>query len=133
MKLVRDLESFAEPIDQAIRDAVRAVIAAGKPVRGSEKRVRVALDEKNDLARFVTRTGELLESRGFANLPRLRRGSQVVPSCHQLTVGPWRGVFLVDPAGELVVGLLFSKQPHQLDDRLEELVLKYAPTDEGSP
>ena len=132
MELVRDAESFAAPIDRAIKEAVGAVIAAGKPVRGSEKRVRVALDQKRDLETFVAKTKELLESRGFGDLPRLRRGAQIVSNCHQLTVGPWRGIFLVDPAGDFVVGLLFSKAPHRLDERLDELVLRYPPKDEES-
>lgn len=133
MKLLRDAESFARPLDRAIEEAFPAVLAAATPVHGSEKRVRIALDQKNDLYTFVRKTDELLRSRGFGDLPKLRRGSLFVPHCHQLVVGPWRGIFLVDPSGELVVGLVFSKEPHQFDERLNELIPKYSPTSEVPP
>lgn len=125
MKLVRDPRSFQAPLDEAWAASVRAAIAAGVVVHGAEARIRAALDERDALLRFVARIGELLRSEAFIDLPRQRRGTQIVPYCHHLTVGPWRGVFLVDPAGELVVALLFSKAPHRLDERLGELVLQY--------
>jgi len=127
VRLVRDAESFGEPLDRAIDAAVDTVIAAGLLVRGSAARVCAALQEKQDLETFVARVGDLLAARGFADLPRLRRAGRVVPHCHALRVGPWRGVFLVDPAGEFAVGLLFSKAPHLLDDRLDELVRRHGP------
>lgn len=126
MKLVRDVQSFAEPLDRAIEEAVHAVIAAGNPVRGSENRVARMLQEKKDLESFIQATGRHLENRSFAGLPRLRRKGRMITHCHQLIVGVWRGIFLVDPKGEFVVGLLFSKEPHRLDDRLDELVRRHA-------
>jgi hypothetical protein len=132
VKLVRDVESFAEPLDRAIDEAVRAVLAAGNPVRGSENRVARALQEKKDLESFVEATGRHLENRSFAGLPRFRRKGQAIAHCHQLTIGVWRGVFLVDPKGAFVVGLLFSKEPHRLDDRLDELVRRHATAEDES-
>lgn len=125
MKLVRDTHSFQAPLEKALEESVSALIAAGVAVHGSEARTRAALDERKALYDFVARISELLRIEGFVDLPRQRRGTQIVPCCHQLNVGPWRGVFLLDPAGELVVALVFSKAPHRLDDRLDELVQKY--------
>jgi hypothetical protein len=127
MRLIRDNESFQKPLERAIGEAVDAVFEAGNPVHGAEQRVRIALDDKQDLERFIARTAELLNNRGFRDLPRLRHGWRAVPNCHHLTVGPWRGVFLVDPKSDAVVGLIFSKHPHRLDLRLEELVAAHQP------
>lgn len=127
MRLVKDPASFAEPLDRAIEEAVGAVTAAGSPVRGAENRVALALRQLRDLQAFDRRVQALLAQGDFASLPRFLLRGQVMPHCHKLAVGVWRGVFLVDPEGELVVGLLFSKEPHALDDRLDELVRKYAP------
>lgn len=132
MKLVQDKDSFAEPLERAIEESVAAVIDASTPVRGAENRVAIALEQKKDLQEFDRRIQELLEHRAFVGLPRFHRRGRVVPNLHQLTVGVWRGVFLVDPKGEFAVALLFSKAPHRLDDRLDELVRKHATTDEAT-
>lgn len=128
MKFVRDARSFQAPLDRAVGESVAAIIAAGVTVQGAETRIRAALDEKNALELFIERVTELLKTRSFVDLPRQRRGTRIVPHCHHLTVGPWRGVFLVDPAGELAVGLLFSKAPHRVEERLDELVRTYSDT-----
>lgn len=125
MKFVRDARSYQAPLDHAVAESVTAIVSAGVIVRGAEARVRAALDEKDALKRFVGQVTERLKSRSFVDLPRQRCGPRIVPHCHHLTVDPWRGVFLVDPAGELVVGLLFSKAPHRMDERLDELVRTY--------
>ena len=120
--LVRDTVSYAEPLDLAIKEVMEAVLAAGRPIRGAESRVRAALDEKSGLEGFISRTTDLLKSYGFRDLPQLFQGSDAVPNCHHLTVGPWRGIFLVDPSNECVIGLVFSKEPHELMQRLDEIV-----------
>lgn len=122
MKLVRDEDSFARPLDFAVNEVVEAVLSAGNPIRGAEPRVRIALDEKIDLDSFISQITELLEGHGFRDLPQVFQKSRAVPNCHHLTVGPWRGIFLVDPSNEFVVALVFSKEPHQLEQRLDELV-----------
>lgn len=129
MELLQDEKSFAEPLRNAIDEAFEAVLNAGYPVVGSEERVRIALDEKRDLEKFSSSITKLLKRRGFVNLPKVRHGSETLSKCHQSDVGPWRGIFLVDSPSELVVALLFSKAPHRLDSRLDELVQKHTPKD----
>ncbi len=128
MKLVRDEDSFARPLGIAIDEVVEAVLAAGIPIRGAESRVRIALGEKNVLESFISQITKLLEGHGFRDLPKLFQESRAVPNCHHLTVGPWRVIFLVDPSSEVVVALVFSKEPHQLEQRLDELVEKHQQT-----
>lgn len=130
IKLVRDKDSFAKPFDIAINEVVKAVLEAGNPIRGAEQRVRIALAEKNDLDNFYSQMTELLKGHGFRDLPKLFQESRALPNCHHLTVGPWRGIFLVDPSSEFVVALVFSKEPHQLESRLDELVKTHQPTPE---
>lgn len=125
MKLLRDPVSFQGPLDRAVDDAVDAVVDAGDPVDGASARAQAALNDKRDLETFVERVGDLIDRAGFSDLPRLRRAGRVLPHCHVLTVGPWRGVFLADPAGDFAVALVFSKAPHAMDDRLDELVAHY--------
>ncbi len=128
MKLVRDEDSFARPLDFAVNEVVEAVLSASNPIRGAESRVRIALGEKNVLESFISQITKLLEGHGFRDLPKLFQESRAVPNCHHLTVGPWRGIFLVDPSSEFVVALVFSKEPHQLEQRLDELVEKHQQT-----
>ncbi len=128
MMLIRDEDSFARPLGIAIDEVVEAVLAAGIPIRGAESRVRIALGEKNVLESFISQITKLLEGHGFRDLPKLFQESRAVPNCHHLTVGPWRGIFLVDPSSEFVVALVFSKEPHQLEQRLDELVEKHQQT-----
>ena len=125
MMLIRDEDSFARPLGIAIDEVVEAVLAAGNPISGAESRVRIALGEKNVLESFISQITKLLEGHGFRDLPKLFQESRAVPNCHHLTVGPWRGIFLVDPSSEFVVALVFSKEPHQLEQRLDELVEKH--------
>lgn len=127
MRLVRDKDSFQGPLDIAINEITKAVFSAGYPVHDSAQRVGVALDEEKVLKSFVSQIAELLKTNGFRDLPQLFQGSQPVPKCHHLTVGPWRGIFLVEPSVEYVVALVFSKEPHHLEGRLNEIVNKYPP------
>ncbi|TGD64480.1 hypothetical protein EYC08_09360, partial [Tabrizicola sp. WMC-M-20] len=54
-----------------------------------------------------------------------------ISHCHHLTVGPWKGVFLIDPDGVLAIGLVFSKAPHNFLDRVQELVILHTQIEPG--
>lgn len=124
--LVEDETSFAEPRRQAIANAIQAFKDASKQVRGSEARVRAALDDLEALDGFVARIGELLEKRGFQDLPGLIQEGKRLRGFHHLTVGPWRGVFLISNDGGKVIALVFSKVPHALEARLDEIAGRHA-------
>lgn len=122
MQLVRDAESFQRPLEAAIAAAVAEVHKAADPVAGAEARVRKALDEKADLEAFCARLTQTMRSGAFVDLPRLRdRRWRPLPNCHHLTVGPWRGVFLVKRDENVAIAILFSKAPHDLSRRVGEL------------
>jgi hypothetical protein len=133
MELQEDLDSFRAPLDAAVADRHAAVTRAALPVRGSDERVRRAQEAKAAIERFGPALATRLEEQSFAQLPRLRRWGLPIPHLHRLDQGPWRGVFLLDPKGERVVALVFSKAPHDYGDKLAELVVLYMqpPTEDG--
>ncbi len=124
--LHQDEASFKKPLAAAWAESTQAFVDAGRTVAGAERRVRAALRTIATLKRFAAEVERHLRARSFHTLPGLTSKCQRLEGCHQLTVEPWRGVFLVDADGGQVVALLFSKAPHSLDDRLGELVAGYA-------
>lgn len=121
--LRRDQDSFTGPLDAALAECTRALADAGKKIRGAQRRADAALDDLESLEQFIDEVNRLLRDRSFHDLPGFRSED---PRLRSLSVGPWRGIFLVSPDGSLVIGLVFSKQPHELEQRLHELVAGYA-------
>jgi hypothetical protein len=115
MRLHRDPVHFTRPLETALATALQDVLTAGFPVIGAVDRVEAALARKHDLDAFIERVGDLLQARAFAALPELRHPTIPLRSLHQLTIGPWRGVFLVEPGGDEVIALLFTREPHETD------------------
>jgi len=125
MVLVEDPASFTEPRARALADAVAAFGSASRPVKGAEARVHAALSELARLREFSNRVSDLMETGGFAALPELGHDGDRLDGLRHLTVGPWRGVFLVGADPAVVVALLFSRAPHTLADRLDEIARPY--------
>ena len=123
--LREDEESFTGPRLRAIADCIAAFKAAAKTVRGAEARTRAALADIDRLREFNEEVARHLEDRSFRDLPGVRRDQYTLDALHQLTVGPWRGVFLVRPDGTEVIALVFSKHPHDLEQRLDEIAGRY--------
>lgn len=125
MEFVADRLSYEQPLDRA-RVAVRhAVLTCGRPVRGATERCAAALAERDALDAYEDAVAGHLETASLAALPRLRpRGWRPYPYVHVLEVAPWRGLFHVDPAGRFAIGLVFSKAPHRLDGRLDEILAR---------
>ena len=73
-----------------------------------------AIAAKKDLDDFVAEVGRLLETGTFAMLPDFQHRDIILPGLRHLTVGRWRGIFLVEPGGEEVVALLFTREPHEV-------------------
>lgn len=119
--LAEDPASFTEPREQALAGAMAAFRTASTPVKGAEARVYAALSELRSLREFSNRVARLMETRGFSALPELVHNGNRLHGLRHLTVGPWRGVFLVGDDPAIVVALLFSRAPHDLTDRLDEI------------
>ncbi len=128
MRLVRDRTSYEEPLDRARLEAERAVLVSGRPVRGATERAERAIAERDALTAYEDAVAERLETASFAALPRLRtRGWRPYPFLHVLEVAPWRGIFHVDPHARFAIALLFSKAPHRLAGRIDEIVARSLP------
>lgn len=119
-----DIDSFQKPLERAIFESERAVVDAGRTVRGAAARAEQAQRERDHLRQWNERVTNVIKYERFSELPRLREGFRRIPYTHHLTVGPWRGVFLVSEETGIAIGLVFSKEPHDLGDRLGELAAK---------
>jgi hypothetical protein len=119
--------SFKEPLEAASAACVAGLRAAAKTVKGAEARTRAALDDLESLEQFQIALQTRMRERSFHILPGLRRGRDVIHGAHVLTTGPWRAIFLVDDRETMVVGLIFSKYPHDLERRFDEIAANYRP------
>ncbi|MDE8652826.1 hypothetical protein [Novosphingobium album (ex Liu et al. 2023)] len=122
---VEDELSFTGPRVQAVVDSVAAFKDASRKVKGAEARLSAVLADLQALDVFAASVGKLIASRGFQDLPGFRRGRERFEGFHALTVGPWRGVFLVSRDGAHVAGIVFSRAPHALEGRLAEIAAAY--------
>lgn len=122
MQIVLDTESFKRPFLAAFDDTVGALENAGRTVSGAGARAEMAKRDLDDLKKFKAEVAQHLGAGTLAGLPPLRAAFRRIQHCHHLTVGPWKGVFLIDPEGTLAIGLVFSKAPHNFLNRLNELV-----------
>lgn len=129
---IEDETSFTTPRQQALVDCVAAFKAAAKPVRGAEARVAAALADLKAIEAFMIEVGRLIEADAFRSLPEFKRGRERFDGYHQLTVAPWRGVFLVSRDGVGIVAMIFSRHPHALERRFEEITAPYAAAAEGA-
>lgn len=120
-----DEESFRKPLEAAIESCTRAFTQASRKVRGAEARTRAAIADLKTLEAFIAAVSERMRSRSFHELPGLKRGGERIPGLHSLTVDPWRGVFLVDADETGVVALVFSRAPHALEERFDEIADRY--------
>ena len=134
--LYQDEDSFRKPIENAIAACMQAFEAASERIAGAEARMRAAIDDLASLRAFIDAVESHMRAGSFHELPGFRRGRERLEGFRQLTVGPWRGVFLVDAAGTTVVGLVFSRHPHRLEERLGEIADRYRAgggADDSSP
>ena len=121
MKIVLDEISFLPRYLSAFEEADEELVRSGVTVAGAARRAEKAKQDIDDLRLFRSKLAHLLRTGSVHSLPGLRTAARRVPNCHHLTVGPWRGIFVVDPGNELTVGLIFSKTPHTLIDKIAEL------------
>ena len=122
MDFYQDERSFAAPLKAAFGQVEDEIQAAGHTVEGAYGRAHAALVAKQDLHAFKDRLAVHIAAGDFAELPRLRSRLMPIEACHRLTVGEWRGVFLVSPERSAAVAILFSRAPHDLRDRLDEAI-----------
>lgn len=122
-----DTDSFTLMFDAAVADAFDAFNAAPEPVLGAEARTRAATTDLVSLRAFEKALQVHVRNRSFRELPGMMRGRERLEAYHKLTIGPWRGVFLVRPDGSEAIGVLFSRHPHNVESRLEEIIRRYTP------
>lgn len=125
MQLILDRDSFERPLLAAFDVTVEAPEDAGKTVLGAQVHTQPAKRDLEDLRRFTGEVAGFLRAGTLAMLPPLRVTYWRMSHCYHLTVGAWKGVFLIDPGGVLAIGLLFSKAPHNFLDRVQELVVQH--------
>ncbi|KPM12508.1 hypothetical protein [Citromicrobium sp. WPS32] len=123
--LYEDEDSFRAQRRQAAEDCVAEFRVASALVDGSEARLRPVIKALRALDAFAKEVERLTAQRGFAALPEFKRGTERFDGYHQLTEAPWRGIFLVSRDGGQVVGLVFSRHPHKLEERLGEIAQGY--------
>lgn len=129
---IEDEASFAVPRREAIAECVNAFGNASKKVKGAEARLNAAIADLEAIDTFGKEVERLIGSRAFLTLPEFKRDGRRVEGFHHLTVGPWRGVFLVDSGGADVAAILFSREPHALESRLGEVMQAYQPSAQTS-
>lgn len=104
-------------------------MVAAYPTLGAEDRIRRAIEDRDALRRFTERLTSLIANDSFTDLPRYRLGWRslwrAVPALHRLDEGPWRAVFVIYRAPPRVVALVFSKAPHRLDQRFDEVLARW--------
>ena len=113
------------PFDAAFNDCVQAAENASLQISGAEARTRAAIDDWKYLKEFERQVELHMRDESFQDLPGLKLGRDRLPDFHRLTVGPWRGIFLIKTDPTQVVGLVFSKLPHHLEQRLNEIADRY--------
>lgn len=135
MKLVLDKDSFETPYLSAFEQTEAALVNAGRTVAGASTRAEAAANDLVDLRSFKSSLTNHLRAGTLSKLPYVRAPFRRITHCHHLTVGPWKGIFLIDPGKDLAVGLVFSKAPHHFIERVRELIEYHTdetPRDEGT-
>lgn len=122
-----DEDSFGAPYDRAPQDARLAFLDAGRTVEGANARAEEAERAIEDLLLFRKQLTGLIRDQGISRLPRLRGAwRRRIEHYHHLSVGVWRGLFLVATDGSAAVAVIFSRAPHDYMDRLDELRSRHA-------
>lgn len=128
MKFYIDNQSFKAPYLRAPDETKQAFLDAGRTVDGANARAEEARRALEDLLQFREKLIQVTRDKSFARLPRLRSSwlRRPIKHYHHLTVGVWRGIFLVAPDGSAAVGVVFSREPHDFLNRLDELRDRHA-------
>jgi hypothetical protein len=120
-------ETFRAPMERHASELYARFVLASAQVRGAQPRVQRVLDEIRLLEEFGDRVRHHLECCSFRNLPCIvDADGALILHARRLTVGPWEGTFLVSDDGRQVVGLVFSREPHNYLDLLGDLLVAHA-------
>lgn len=84
------------------------------PVEGAHARLAVAQALHADLFAFHKQVSVRMHANSFGALPRFSHPEIELQWLHHLSVGQCRGIFIVRPGDENVVGLLFTLAPHDI-------------------
>lgn len=127
MFLTEAEETFTVPMVHHGAQFYARFVIASQAVGGSADRVAEVFDDIRTYDEFGSRVGHCLERGTFLNLPRLRgHDGRFIEGIHKLTVGCWEGAFLVSKDGSQVIGLVFSRAPHDYNGLLGDLLVANA-------
>lgn len=123
--LYRDPNSFQKAFDEAIAACTAILTEAVRKVAGTEAALRGAMNDFKALRTFEKAVEKHIKNASFHELPVVRNGRHRIEGMHQLTCGPFRGVFLIGRDPNQVIALLFSRKPHDVSKRMIELAASY--------
>ena len=118
-------DSYTEPYQRVLAEAITAWEKASTPIKGAEARTRAAKTALDQLKAFNDEIAHRLEKQLFNELPTLKASDPRIDAMYSLTVGPYRGVFIVRPDGTEVIALAFSKAPHDPTEHLIAAARRY--------
>jgi hypothetical protein len=130
-----DEDSYKKPFD-AVVPACRAEYADIDKSKGGDVEARLAavLEDMSTFKQFAAKLQDVAATNTFFQLPRLRRGLERLNGVHQLTVGPWRGVYLVSPSNAVVYAMLFTRNPHRIEkEHFDAILARYRAKIEAEP
>ncbi len=125
VELWRDPVSFEAPYVAAVAACTTVLTNSVRKVAGAEAALHQAMDDHTALQAFDKAVDQCVEEGTFHELPAVKNRGRRIPGLHQLTRGRFRGVFLIGKDVTQVVGLVFSREPHDLSARLAELVTEH--------
>lgn len=128
--LYRDPYSFQKPFEEAIAACTAVLTEAVQKVAGAEAALRGAMNDFKALEAFGKAIEKHIENASFHELPAVRNWMHRIEGMHQLTCGPFRGVFLIGRDANQVTALLFSRKPHDVSKRMIELAAPYRAKEE---
>lgn len=127
--------SYKNPFDSVIPECRAEWVAASKSQGGGDIEAHLAalLHDATTFKQFNRELERLTQSNTFDRLPRFRLGNERFDHVHCLTVGPWRGVYLVSTSTSQVYGMLFTKFPHNLQKKdFDEILARYRESAKGT-
>lgn len=126
MKFYIDEESFEAPYLASLNEARSEFANAGRRVKGANARAEKAHRALEALKHFRNEVTLMRREENFEQLRRLRDLYwRPIGFFRHLTIGEWRGIFLVGPASAVVVCAAFSRKPHNYHERLGELQARH--------
>lgn len=122
-----DVDDFTGPFDA---ERARVIKALKEPLATSGDADAILARryaDKEALNAFTEALAQRQDRGTFWGLPGIQTGTLSRSTRYKiLEKGPYRGIFLVDRASNTAVGLIFSKAPHDLHDRIPQVGARWS-------